>query len=344
MGPLVGFLVWDLGVNPKLRPKPMLCRSVMLLVACTSAAYGGARRLPASIRGAHASAASATRLASTARARHPTMQQRTRFAPSPTGSLHVGGARTALFSWLRAKKNGGKFIIRVEDTDTARSTRESEQAVLKDLAWLGLTWDEGPDAGGEDGDGPYGPYRQSERMQTGLYQQLAEKLLESGNAYRCFCTQACFVSLPKCRTPTFAICPRIDSTESPPKAPKQHFSCLFLNVAPPLLPYVQELIQQNPPRKPQSSIFFWSLPKCRTPTFATCPESNSSQEELDAKRAAAEAAGENPQYDGTWRDADPADVQKMLDAGTPYTVRFKVEEGARVTIQDKARRPLPPPP
>lgn len=85
---------------------------------------------------------------------------RVRFAPSPTGNLHVGGARTALFNWLYAKHVGGKLILRVEDTDAARSTRESEEAVLTDLRWLGIAWDEGPDCGG-----PYGPYRQSERKE-----------------------------------------------------------------------------------------------------------------------------------------------------------------------------------
>ena len=84
---------------------------------------------------------------------------RVRFAPSPTGHLHVGGARTAIFNWLFARHHGGTFIIRVEDTDQARSTRESEQMVLDDLRWLGLEWDEGPDIGG-----PHAPYRQSERV------------------------------------------------------------------------------------------------------------------------------------------------------------------------------------
>ena len=106
---------------------------------------------------------------------------RVRFAPSPTGNLHVGGARTALFNWLYARNLGGKFILRVEDTDTARSTRESEEAMVRDLKWLGLDWDEGPDNGGE-----YGPYRQSERMH--IYKQLAEQLVEEGYAYPCFCT------------------------------------------------------------------------------------------------------------------------------------------------------------
>jgi len=105
------------------------------------------------------------------------MQQvRVRFAPSPTGYLHVGGARTALFNWLYARKNGGKFILRIEDTDTERSTRESEEMIMRDLKWLGLTWDEGPDIGGD-----FGPYRQSERLD--LYREFAEKLIENGNAY-----------------------------------------------------------------------------------------------------------------------------------------------------------------
>ena len=84
---------------------------------------------------------------------------RVRFAPSPTGWLHVGGARTAYFNWLFARRNGGAFVLRIEDTDEARSSEASERAVLDDLRWLGLDWDEGPDVGG-----PYGPYRQSERL------------------------------------------------------------------------------------------------------------------------------------------------------------------------------------
>ncbi|XP_027089257.1 glutamate--tRNA ligase, chloroplastic/mitochondrial-like isoform X2 [Coffea arabica] len=108
-------------------------------------------------------------------------QVRVRFAPSPTGNLHVGGARTALFNYLFARSKGGKFIIRIEDTDLDRSTKESEEAVLRDLSWLGLGWDEGPGVGGN-----YGPYRQSER--NSLYKHYAEKLLQSGHVYRCFCS------------------------------------------------------------------------------------------------------------------------------------------------------------
>ena len=86
---------------------------------------------------------------------------RVRFAPSPTGQLHVGNARTALFNWLLARGQGGTFILRIEDTDAERSTRDSADAILRDLRWLGLTWDEGPDIGGARG-----PYRQSERLPT----------------------------------------------------------------------------------------------------------------------------------------------------------------------------------
>ncbi|KAI9073884.1 hypothetical protein K1719_044156 [Acacia pycnantha] len=106
---------------------------------------------------------------------------RVRFAPSPTGNLHVGGARTALFNYLFARSKGGKFVLRIEDTDLERSTKESEEAVLRDLSWLGIGWDEGPSVGGE-----YGPYRQSER--NSLYKDYADKLLQSGHVYRCFCS------------------------------------------------------------------------------------------------------------------------------------------------------------
>jgi len=108
---------------------------------------------------------------------------RVRFAPSPTGQLHVGNARTALFNWLLARGKRGTFILRIEDTDAERSTRESEASMLRDLRWLGLDWDEGPDVGG-----PRGPYRQSERIQ--VYQSFAAELVKSGQAYYCFCTTA----------------------------------------------------------------------------------------------------------------------------------------------------------
>lgn len=120
-----------------------------------------------------------------------TSTMRTRFAPSPTGSLHVGGARTALYNWLVAKKTGGKFVLRIEDTDVARSTRESEESMKADLRWLGLDWDEGPDL-----DLPAencGPFRQSERGD--IYMDMAKTLMDTVDsegkkvAYACFCTQ-----------------------------------------------------------------------------------------------------------------------------------------------------------
>jgi len=106
---------------------------------------------------------------------------RVRFAPSPSGHLHVGNARTALFNWLLARGAGGTFVLRIEDTDTARSTQESEKSFEEDLRWMGLDWDEGPEKGG-----PSGPYRQSERLH--LYQSYAQELLASGSAYYCFCS------------------------------------------------------------------------------------------------------------------------------------------------------------
>lgn len=108
-------------------------------------------------------------------------QVRVRLAPSPTGYLHVGGARTALFNWLFARSKGGKFILRIEDTDRRRYQEGALIEIFESLRWLGLDWDEGPEAGGE-----YGPYFQSER--TELYRKHAQQLLEDGHAYRCFCT------------------------------------------------------------------------------------------------------------------------------------------------------------
>ena len=174
---------------------------------------------------------------------------RARFAPSPTGHLHVGGARTAIFNWLFARRYGGKFIIRVEDTDQARSTRESEEMVLNDLRWLGLHWDEGPDIGG-----PHAPYRQSERLE--IYKKTGDELIRTNAAYRCFCTE----------------------------------------------------------------------------------------EELDEKRAAAEAAGRAPHYDLTCYRLSPKESAERAGAGEAFATRFHVpkdEPDARfdadVTIDDIIR-------
>jgi nondiscriminating glutamyl-tRNA synthetase len=106
---------------------------------------------------------------------------RVRFAPSPTGLLHVGNARTALYNWLFARHTGGAFLLRIEDTDVERSEARYETQLIEDLRWLGLDWTEGPQIGG-----PYAPYRQSERLD--IYRQHTEQLLGEGKAYRCFCT------------------------------------------------------------------------------------------------------------------------------------------------------------
>ena len=107
---------------------------------------------------------------------------RVRFAPSPTGSLHIGSARTALYNFLYARHNKGTMVLRIEDTDLKRSTSEHDQGIIDDLAWLGLQADEGPDVGG-----PFGPYRQSERAH--IYEAAVQQLLADGAAYPCFCPQ-----------------------------------------------------------------------------------------------------------------------------------------------------------
>ena len=107
---------------------------------------------------------------------------RVRFAPSPTGYLHIGGVRTALFNWLYARREGGTFVLRIEDTDQERSTDESRQVIFDSLNWLGIDWDEGPGKGGS-----YGPYTQMERV--ALYKEWADKLIGESKAYRCYCTK-----------------------------------------------------------------------------------------------------------------------------------------------------------
>ncbi|KAJ4366727.1 Glutamate--tRNA ligase mitochondrial [Ascochyta clinopodiicola] len=111
----------------------------------------------------------------------PSTPARTRFAPSPTGYLHLGSLRTALFNYLLAKSTGGQFLLRIEDTDQKRTVADAEQRLLQDLRWAGLQWDEGPEVGG-----PCGPYKQSER--SAIYREHAQQLLDSGHAYRCFCS------------------------------------------------------------------------------------------------------------------------------------------------------------
>jgi glutamyl-tRNA synthetase len=112
----------------------------------------------------------------------PATQVRVRIAPSPTGDPHVGTAYIGLFNYVFARQQGGKFVLRIEDTDQSRARSDSEQMIFDALHWVGLTWDEGPDVGG-----PHGPYRQSER--SAIYREHTELLLQRGEAYRCFCTE-----------------------------------------------------------------------------------------------------------------------------------------------------------
>src|SRR5918911_893123 len=176
-----------------------------------------------------------------------TLQQvRVRYAPSPTGSLHVGGVRTALFNWLFARKNNGTFVLRIEDTDLERSTEESVEQLKRSLRWIGLEWDEGPEVGG-----PYGPYRQTERFD--LYREAARTLLNSGAAYHDFATP----------------------------------------------------------------------------------------EELAWFRDEARAAGRQPIYTGgLYRDMDPEEAQRRIEAGEPYTVRMKTPREGQTIVDDIIRGPV----
>jgi nondiscriminating glutamyl-tRNA synthetase len=108
---------------------------------------------------------------------------RVRFAPSPTGELHVGNARTALFNWIFARHSGGVFVVRIEDTDQTRTTKDFEANLLDELKWLGIDWDEGPGVGGA-----YGPYHQTERL--AIYRDCLERLIAEGKVYPCYCTEA----------------------------------------------------------------------------------------------------------------------------------------------------------
>ena len=166
---------------------------------------------------------------------------RVRFAPSPTGKLHIGGARTAIYNWAFARANGGTFILRIDDTDPTRSTDENTQVILRAMRWLGLDWDEGPEVGGD-----YGPYFQTERLD--VYRDAARKLVDEGRAYYCFCTP----------------------------------------------------------------------------------------EKLEADRKAAQERHDPFQgYQRTCRDIDPAEAQRRVDAGEPYTIRIKVpQDRSDVVVHD----------
>jgi glutamyl-tRNA synthetase len=171
---------------------------------------------------------------------------RVRYAPSPTGRLHVGGVRTALFNWLFARKYGGTFVLRVEDTDLERSTEESVEQLKGSMRWVGLEWDEGPEAGG-----PHAPYRQTERF--GLYREAARKLLDSGAAYYDFATP----------------------------------------------------------------------------------------EELAEFRERARAEGRQPIYTGgEYREMDPDEAREKIEAGEPYTVRFKTPREGQTVVDDMIRGPV----
>ncbi|GFF47830.1 glutamate--tRNA ligase, mitochondrial [Aspergillus lentulus] len=144
-------------------------------------------------RAANYSSIAPARAGNKSRKNLPDAPARTRFAPSPTGYLHLGSLRTALFNYLLAKRTGGQFLLRIEDTDQKRTIPGAEQRLYEDLQWAGLQWDEGPLVGG-----PYGPYRQSER--TAVYREHANQLVKNGHAYRCFCSAERLDSLARHRS------------------------------------------------------------------------------------------------------------------------------------------------
>ncbi|KAI0389402.1 hypothetical protein F5Y17DRAFT_449027 [Xylariaceae sp. FL0594] len=159
----------------------------------------------------------------------PSTAARTRFAPSPTGYVHIGSLRTALYNYLLAKATGGQFLLRVEDTDQKRLVPDAEQRLYEDLKWAGLDWDEGPDIGG-----PYGPYKQSDRLQT--YNEHANQLLKDGRAYRCFCTPEELDSIKKLaleesRDPVYnKTCSHIPAEESAQRAADGEAHCIRFSV------------------------------------------------------------------------------------------------------------------
>ncbi|KAI0443866.1 hypothetical protein F4803DRAFT_561369 [Xylaria telfairii] len=170
----------------------------------------------------------------------PSTPARTRFAPSPTGYVHIGSLRTALFNYLLAKATGGEFLVRLEDTDQKRLVSDAEERLYEDLKWAGLNWDEGPDIGG-----PYGPYKQSSRLQT--YREHADQLLENGQAYRCFCTPEELdtmkkLALDESRDPVYnKACSHISAKESAQRAADGEAHCIRFK-SDSKAPLVQDLV------------------------------------------------------------------------------------------------------
>ncbi|KAB5558558.1 hypothetical protein GE09DRAFT_963200, partial [Coniochaeta sp. 2T2.1] len=154
---------------------------------------------------------------------------RTRFAPSPTGYLHLGSLRTALYNHLLAKATNGQFVLRLEDTDQSRLVPDAEQRLYEDLKWAGLAWDEGPDVGG-----PYGPYRQSERLS--LYNEHSDLLIKQGKAYRCFCPPEELAALRMANQGSSASppnpCRHISAEESEERAAKREAHCVIFKASP----------------------------------------------------------------------------------------------------------------
>lgn len=212
---------------------PLFLRPQLASYTCASCLSRLARHLPRSFSSATAKGSKSKNLV-------PSSPARTRFAPSPTGYLHLGSLRTALFNYLLAKRTGGQFLLRIEDTDQKRTIADAESRLFRDLRWAGLHWDEGPEVGG-----PYGPYKQSER--TELYQRHAHQLLETGHAYRCFCSAERLNALAEQRhklglaTDYDRTCADISKEESDDRAAKGEAHVIRLRV-PDVYPTYEDLV------------------------------------------------------------------------------------------------------
>jgi glutamyl-tRNA synthetase len=235
---------------------------------------------------------------------------RVRIAPSPTGDPHVGTAYIALFNYCFAKSQGGKFILRIEDTDQARSTKESEEAIFRAIRWVGLPYDEGPDIGG-----PYGPYRQSER--TAIYQEHANLLLARGTAYRCFCTEQQLT----------------DSRKVSEERSKKLNDFIKETVAP-----LKKILNAKP--KPGSSAPPEDSQKLADAAAqivaATClplDEHETPAAYFDRARSVASFIG----YDRTCRRLKQADSDTRAKDKEPFVIRLAMPETGKTIVKDRLR-------
>jgi len=228
---------------------------------------------------------------------------RLRFAPSPTGYLHVGGARTALFNWLYARKTGGVFVLRIEDTDVERSSADMVTGILEGMRWIGLDWDEGPEVGGA-----HGPYFQSQRLAR--YRELAEQLVRDGHAYYCYCAGSG-------EAEPSALAPGLKTR--PPSEDAPHPSLWNAGSPDPGTMTPEPRAGCSPGSSdPGSSAFAGTAPQAG---YGETSPGADEAEEGDAPR------GESWTYDRRCSRLTPEDVAAREAAKMPRAIRFRVPEG-----------------